>query len=59
MSCIHYKENIKAESFDLILKNAKTKLSYQTESNELIPRNSSVIVQRGPRENAMKLPKVQ
>jgi E3 ubiquitin-protein ligase RBBP6 len=53
------KENIKAESFDLILINAQTKRSYQTEGNELIPRNSSVIVQRVPRENAMKLPKVQ
>uniref|UniRef100_A0A914UQ32 Uncharacterized protein n=1 Tax=Plectus sambesii TaxID=2011161 RepID=A0A914UQ32_9BILA len=53
------KENIKAESFDLVLINAQTKRVYQAEGNELIPRNSSVIVQRVPRENAMKLPKVQ
>ncbi|VDN03133.1 unnamed protein product [Thelazia callipaeda] len=51
------KENIKAESFDLILTNAHTKRQYT--GDELIPRNSSVIVQRTPRDNAVKLPKVQ
>ncbi len=51
------KENIKAESFDLILTNTHTKRLYQ--DDELIPRNSSVVVQRVPRENAVKLPKVQ
>ncbi|EJD74541.1 hypothetical protein LOAG_18154 [Loa loa] len=51
------KENIKAESFDLVLTNAHTKRQYT--GDELIPRNSSVIVQRIPRDNAAKLPKVQ
>lgn len=51
------KENIRSESFDLNLTNAHTKRQYGAE--ELIPRNSSVIVQRVPRENAAKLPKVQ
>ncbi|VDN18432.1 unnamed protein product [Gongylonema pulchrum] len=51
------KENIKAESFDLVLTNAHTKRQYT--GDELIPRNSSVIVQRAPRDNAAKLPKVQ
>lgn len=50
-------ENIRIESFDLKLTNAHTKRSYGLE--ELVPRNSSVIVQRTPRENALKLPKVQ
>lgn len=50
-------ENIRVESFDLKLTNAHTKRSYGLE--ELVPRNSSVIVQRTPRENALKLPKVQ
>ncbi|MFH4974791.1 hypothetical protein AB6A40_001500 [Gnathostoma spinigerum] len=51
------KENIKAESFDLLLANAHTKKQYT--NDELIPRNSSIIVQRSPRDNAVKLPKVQ
>ncbi|GMR52983.1 hypothetical protein PMAYCL1PPCAC_23178, partial [Pristionchus mayeri] len=51
------KENIKAESFDLLLQNSHTKRNYTAE--ELIPRNSSIIVQRVPRENAEKLPKIQ
>uniref|UniRef100_A0A915BQD7 E3 ubiquitin-protein ligase RBBP6 n=1 Tax=Parascaris univalens TaxID=6257 RepID=A0A915BQD7_PARUN len=51
------KENIKAESFDLLLTNAHTKRQYN--SDEFIPRNSSVVVQRSPRDNAVKLPKVQ
>ncbi|KAH7731975.1 Zinc knuckle family protein [Aphelenchoides avenae] len=50
------KENIRSESFDLNLSNAHTKRQYT--ADELIPRNSSVIVQRFPRENAAKLPKV-
>ncbi|KAJ1347547.1 hypothetical protein KIN20_002627 [Parelaphostrongylus tenuis] len=51
------KEGIKAEAFDLLLQNAHTKRSYTAE--ELIPRNSSIIVQRVPREDAEKLPKIQ
>jgi E3 ubiquitin-protein ligase RBBP6 len=51
------KENIRTESFDLLLTNAHTKREYT--SGGLVPRNSSVIVQRLPRENASKLPKVQ
>uniref|UniRef100_A0A1I7WVA9 DWNN domain-containing protein n=1 Tax=Heterorhabditis bacteriophora TaxID=37862 RepID=A0A1I7WVA9_HETBA len=51
------KENIKAEAFDLLLQNAHTKRNYSSE--ELIPRNSSIIVQRVPREDAEKLPKIQ
>ncbi|KHN70660.1 E3 ubiquitin-protein ligase RBBP6 [Toxocara canis] len=51
------KENIKTESFDLILTNAHTKRQYA--ADEFIPRNSSVVVQRTPRDNAAKLPKVQ
>ncbi|VDO66113.1 unnamed protein product [Haemonchus placei] len=46
------KEGIKAEAFDLLLQNAHTKRSYTAE--ELIPRNSSIIVQRVPREDAEK-----
>ncbi|KAF7627117.1 hypothetical protein Mgra_00009627 [Meloidogyne graminicola] len=51
------KENIRTESFDLLLTNAHTKREYT--SGELVPRNSSVVVQRLPRDNALKLPKVQ
>ncbi|CAJ0592863.1 unnamed protein product [Cylicocyclus nassatus] len=51
------KEGIRAEAFDLLLQNAHTKRSYTAE--ELIPRNSSIIVQRVPREDAEKLPKIQ
>lgn len=51
------KENIRTESFDLLLTNAHTKRQYSSE--ELVPRNSSVIIQRIPRDNAAKLPKVQ
>ena len=51
------KENIRTESFDLLLMNAHTKREYT--AGELVPRNSSVVVQRIPRENAQKLPKVQ
>lgn len=51
------KENIKTESFDLILTNAHTKRQYS--ADDLVPRNSSVLVQRIPRDNAVKLPKVQ
>uniref|UniRef100_A0A183C6S2 Amidase domain-containing protein n=1 Tax=Globodera pallida TaxID=36090 RepID=A0A183C6S2_GLOPA len=51
------KENIRTESFDLLLTNAHTKREYAV--GELVPRNSSVVVQRIPRENALKLPKVQ
>lgn len=51
------KENIKAESFDLVLQNSHTKREYMPV--DLVPRNSSVLVQRIPRENAAKLPKVQ
>jgi len=53
------KEIIKADSFDLVLTNAQTKRMYQSDGGELIPRNSSVIVQRVPRENGQRLPKVQ
>ncbi|VDP24928.1 unnamed protein product [Heligmosomoides polygyrus] len=45
------KEGIKAEAFDLLLQNAHTKRSYTAE--ELIPRNSSIIVQRVPREDEL------
>ena len=51
------KENIRTESFDLLITNAHTKREYTT--GELVPRNSSVVVQRLPRDNALKLPKVQ
>ena len=51
------KENIRTESFDLVLTNAHTKRQYSSE--ELVPRNSSVVIQRIPRDNALKLPKVQ
>jgi E3 ubiquitin-protein ligase RBBP6 len=51
------KENIRIESFDLVLTNAHTKREYSDE--EVVPRNSSVIVQRLPKENAAKLPKIQ
>uniref|UniRef100_A0A914H4C5 E3 ubiquitin-protein ligase RBBP6 n=1 Tax=Globodera rostochiensis TaxID=31243 RepID=A0A914H4C5_GLORO len=51
------KENIRTESFDLLLTNAHTKREYAV--GELVPLNSSVVVQRIPRENALKLPKVQ
>jgi len=54
---ISEKENIRAESFDLKISNVATKREY--ESEELVPRNSSVLVTRIPRENALKLPKVQ
>ncbi|TKR95418.1 hypothetical protein L596_009592 [Steinernema carpocapsae] len=55
---IYTKEGLREESFELVLSNGHTKRTY-AEPNELIPRNSSVIVQRMPRENAGKLPKVQ
>lgn len=51
------KESIRTESFDLLLTNAHTKRQYNAE--ELVPRNSSVIIQRIPRDTAGKLPKVQ
>jgi len=46
------KENIRTESFDLLITNAHTKREYTT--GELVPRNSSVVVQRLPRDNAPK-----
>uniref|UniRef100_A0A1I7YP44 DWNN domain-containing protein n=1 Tax=Steinernema glaseri TaxID=37863 RepID=A0A1I7YP44_9BILA len=55
---IYSKEGLREESFELVLSNAHTKRTY-AEPNELIPRNSSVIVQRMPRENAAKNPKIQ
>nr|CAD2161114.1 unnamed protein product [Meloidogyne enterolobii] len=51
------KESIRTESFDLLIANDHTKREYTT--GELVPRNSSVVVQRLPRDNALKLPKVQ
>uniref|UniRef100_A0A915DBW1 DWNN domain-containing protein n=1 Tax=Ditylenchus dipsaci TaxID=166011 RepID=A0A915DBW1_9BILA len=54
---IFSKEGIRVESFDLTISNPNTKQQYT--NNELIPRNSSVIVQRIPRENAGRLPKLQ
>ncbi|KAI1723566.1 DWNN domain-containing protein [Ditylenchus destructor] len=54
---IYDKENIRMESFDLILANAHTQQQYANE--ELVPMNSSVVVHMIPQENALKLPKVQ
>ncbi|VDM24738.1 unnamed protein product [Toxocara canis] len=51
-----YMYHFQTESFDLILTNAHTKRQYA--ADEFIPRNSSVVVQRTPRDNAAKLPKV-
>ncbi|CAI2320652.1 unnamed protein product [Caenorhabditis sp. 36 PRJEB53466] len=51
------KENLKLELFELQLQNAHTKKMYSDE--ELIPRNSSIIVQRFPRKDAAKVQKVQ
>ncbi|PAV80120.1 hypothetical protein WR25_24732 [Diploscapter pachys] len=51
------RESIRAESFDLILQNAHTKRTYS--NDDLIPRNSSIVIQRVPRDDAEKLPKIQ
>uniref|UniRef100_A0A1I7T1A2 E3 ubiquitin-protein ligase RBBP6 n=1 Tax=Caenorhabditis tropicalis TaxID=1561998 RepID=A0A1I7T1A2_9PELO len=51
------KENLKLELFELQLQNAHTKKMYS--DDELIPRNSSIIVQRFPRKDAAKVQKVQ
>ncbi|CAJ34990.1 E3 ubiquitin-protein ligase RBBP6 [Caenorhabditis elegans] len=51
------KENLKLELFELQLQNAHTKKTYS--DDELIPRNSSIIVQRFPRKDAAKVQKVQ
>ena len=54
------KENIRTELFDLVLTNAHTKRQYGAGgAEELVPRNSSVVVQRLPRENSLKLPKIR
>ena len=54
------KENIRTELFDLVLTNAHTKRQYGAGgTEELVPRNSSVVVQRLPRENSLKLPKIR
>ncbi|CAJ0954859.1 unnamed protein product, partial [Mesorhabditis belari] len=53
---IYSNENIKVESFDLILTNAQTRRSYV--DNEPVPRNTTIIVQRVPKEGAEKAPKI-
>ncbi|CAJ0577490.1 unnamed protein product, partial [Mesorhabditis spiculigera] len=53
---IYTNENIKSESFDLVLANAQTKRSYLSE--EMIPRNATIIVQRVPKDGAEKAPKI-
>lgn len=55
---IYDKEKIGQVAFDLELTNAQTRKVY-TEENELIPRNSSVIVARIPSSNMRKLPKLK
>uniref|UniRef100_A0A1I8C197 DWNN domain-containing protein n=1 Tax=Meloidogyne hapla TaxID=6305 RepID=A0A1I8C197_MELHA len=49
------KENIRTESFDLLITNAHTRREYTT--GDLVPRNSALVVQRLLR--ALKLPKVR
>jgi E3 ubiquitin-protein ligase RBBP6 len=51
-------ENIRIEWFDLVLTNASTKREY-SEDEELVPRNTLVVVRRLPKKNATKLPKTQ
>uniref|UniRef100_A0AC35U5X0 DWNN domain-containing protein n=1 Tax=Rhabditophanes sp. KR3021 TaxID=114890 RepID=A0AC35U5X0_9BILA len=50
------KENIRIDSFDLGLENPHTNQEYK--EGDSIPRNSSVIVKRIPRDGASKLPKL-
>ncbi|CAD5207963.1 unnamed protein product [Bursaphelenchus xylophilus] len=52
---IYEKENLSPEQFDLLVENAHTKRVYS--DDQIVPRNSSVIVRRCPRENT-KAPKV-
>lgn len=50
-------EGLNPETFDLIIENSHTKREYS--GNDIIPRNSSLIVKRIPRQDAAKLPKIQ
>ncbi|CAD5205764.1 unnamed protein product [Bursaphelenchus okinawaensis] len=52
---IYEKENLSQDQFDLTVENAHTKRVYNDE--HIVPRNSSVIVRRCPKENT-KAPKV-
>lgn len=54
---IYNKEKMQKNAFDLQITNAQTKREY--EAKALIPRNSSVIVQRIPAAAQQRLPKIQ
>lgn len=50
-------EGLQPERFDVVVENSATKRIY--EPKDLIPRNMTLILKRIPREDALKLPKVQ
>lgn len=50
-------EALNPETFDLIIENSHTTRQYS--GNDIIPRNSSLVIKRIPRQDAAKLPKIQ
>ncbi|KAI6183325.1 hypothetical protein M3Y97_00477300 [Aphelenchoides bicaudatus] len=50
-------ESLSPEAFDLVIENSHTKREYS--GKDIIPRNSSLVVKRVPRQDAAKLPKIQ